>query len=373
MTSIAAVRKLLGDAISESIPGAPDADLTVAPATVEDLAAVLRVASEHRLPVLVWGAGTHQGYGGRIVDPAIVVSTARFGDIDWHPDDLTVTVGAGVTVGNLEATLAERNQTAVLPEDAEGATVGGVLAAGLSGWRRLRYGPTRDRVLGVTIVTGDGRVVRAGGVTVKNVAGYDLSRLIVGSLGRLGVIVEATLKLWPVPRAALTVTDVDADQAHEAAYRPLGIVETEQDTRVILGGAPGEVEAEAALLGGSPEPGPRWPGPLTEPIRMTVRVPARHLRAAVDMLPPGSQYRAAIGVGELRYASRTFDHDGAALVREWAESVGGGLTVISAPGDVYQRFDPWGSPPRSLPIQRRLVDRFDPAGVCNPGRLPGGL
>lgn len=372
MTSIAAVRRRLGEAISDPIPGAPGADLTVAPATIEELAVVLRLASQHRLPVLIWGSGTHQGYGGRVA-PKIVVSTARFDQIDWHPDDLIVTVGAGVTAGALERTLAERNQTALLPEDAEAATVGGTLAAGLSGWRRLRYGPTRDRVLGVTLVTGDGRVVRAGGVTVKNVAGYDLSRLSVGSFGRLGVIAQVTLKLWPVPRATATVTGVDADAALDVAYRPLGIVETEQDTRVVLGGVPDEVDAEAALLGGTRQPGARWPGPLSEPVQMVVRVPARHLRSAVEMLPPGCQYRAAVGVGEVRYATRTFDHDAGALLREWAESVGGSVAVAAAPDDVYEQFDPWGTPPPSLPIQRRVVDLFDPVGVLNAGRSAGGL
>jgi glycolate oxidase FAD binding subunit len=372
VTSIAAVRKLLAGAVSDPIPGAPDADLTVAPAGSDELATVLRAASEHRLPVLVWGGGTHQGYGGRIA-PAIVVSTARLDRIDWRPDDLTVTVGAGVRLGDLGERLAERNQTAVLPEDTGDATVGGVLAAGLSGWRRLRYGPTRDRVLGVTLVTGDGRTVHAGGVTVKNVAGYDLSRLAVGSLGRLGVIVEATLKLWPSPRASATVTGVDPDAALETTYRPFGIVETEQETRVVLGGTPDGVDAEAELLGGVVETGARWPAPLVEPVQLTIRVPPRHLRAAVAQLPDGCRYRAAIGVGELRYATEAFELDHTIELRRWAESVGGSLIAAAAPKDVYDRFDPWGSPPASLPIQRRLVERFDPARILNPGRLPGGL
>ena len=120
--------------------------------------------------------------------------------------------------------LEQRGQTAVLPEDVPGATVGGVVACGLSGWRRLRYGPTRDRVLETVSVTGDGRVIRGGARLVKNSTGYDLPRLLTGSFGSLGLIVQVCLKLWPEPEEHVTVTIDDPERA-AAAYRPLAVIE----------------------------------------------------------------------------------------------------------------------------------------------------
>ena len=219
MTSLrSALQRRLAAHLSEPIEGAPEDAVTVAPSTLEDTANILAIASRYSLPVLVWGGGTHQGMGGR-VDPAVVLSTARLDSIvDWQPEDLTVVVEAGVRVADLEDRLAGRNQTAVLPEASGRATVGGVVAAGVSGFRRLRYGPTRDRMLEVDLVTGDGRVVRGGGRVVKNVTGYDLPRLATGSFGSLGLIGRVCLKLWPLPEARRTVTL--AERRQEYGYRP---------------------------------------------------------------------------------------------------------------------------------------------------------
>ena len=119
------------------------------------------------------------------------------------------------------------------PETPGAATVGGVLAAAISGYRRARYGPTRDRILEVTVVTGDGRIVKAGGRVVKNVTGYDLPRLVVGSLGSLGVIVSACLKLWPLPAASATIT-LDDPVLAGSVYRPLAVLSDLDRTRVFV-------------------------------------------------------------------------------------------------------------------------------------------
>ena len=145
------------------------------------------------------------GIGHRF-DPDLILSTARLDRIiAWEPDDLTVVVEAGVTVEDLEEMLAGKGQTALLSEQPGPATVGGAVAAAISGWRRFRYGPLRDRVLEVTLVTSDGRVVTAGGRLVKNVTGYDIPRLAAGSFGSLGLIARVCLKLWPLPAACATV------------------------------------------------------------------------------------------------------------------------------------------------------------------------
>jgi len=305
------------------------------------------------------------------VRPAIVISTRNLQALEWRADDLTVTVGAGVLVADLEQRLAEGGQTAVLPENPGDATVGGIVAAGISGYRRLRYGPTRDRVLGVTLVTGDGRVVHGGGTVVKNVSGYDLSRLAVESFGRLGVITEISLKLWPLPQATATVVGVRPEDAAEEIYRPLAVLEADGHGSVVLGGHAAMVQAQIDALGGASEPGAVWPAPLDVPVRCALRVPARLTRQAVEHVPKGWSYRAAFGIGEVRMG--TLNPDLAALsdARGWAESVGGRLVVESAPHDLG--FDPWGTPPATVDIQRRLVSGFDPAGIANPGRLPGGI
>jgi glycolate oxidase FAD binding subunit len=205
------VARLFG-AMSVEADGVPEADFVFAPPTVEDAARILDFASEHRLPVLPWGGGTHQGMGGRF-DPGIVMLSAGLDRVvDWQPDDLTVVVEAGVRLDDLEATLTERGQSVMASEAPGDGTIGGMVAAGVSGWRRLRYGPVRERMLEVLLATGDGRVVRAGGRVVKNVTGYDIPRLVTGSFGSLGMVAQVCLKLWPVDAVSATVRSTIPEQ-----------------------------------------------------------------------------------------------------------------------------------------------------------------
>jgi hypothetical protein len=351
-------------------PGLPEAELIAAPSTYGELAELLAGATENRLKVLVWGGGSHQGLGHRF-DPDLVVSTSRLNRLlAWEPDDMTVVAEAGVTVEDLESKLETRGQTAVLPERPGPATLGGVLSAGISGYRRSRYGPTRDRILEVTVVTGDGRLVKAGGRVVKNVTGYDFPRLVVGALGSMGVVVSVCLKLWPLPAETATVTIDDPDRIR-SVYRPLAILADPQNTRAYLAGTPAEVEAQAQRLGGSTANGLQWPQPLPGDITWSLRVPRSFVADARRRIPPGASHIAQILVGEI--AIGTNDTAGMADLRKWAESVRGRLILTCAPGAVYDEVDPWGTPPGSLGLQRRLVAAFDPGRVINPGRLPGRI
>ena len=369
----AALRAAVPSMGAGEAPELAAADLVVAPTEPGQVAAVLQLAGEHGAKVLVWGGGTHQGLGGR-VDADVVMSTHRLAAvIDHRPDDLTVVVDAGVPIAALEERLAGHAQTAVLTERPGRATVGGAVAAGVSGWRRLRYGPTRERVLEVTLVTGDGRMVRGGGRVVKNVTGYDLPRLATGSFGSLGVIVSVCLKLWPVAPAAATVTVADPEEALARAYRPLAVIEHDGGSRVYLSGFQAEVEAQAETLGGPAEAGLHWPDPLPGPVQLLMRVPPADTRAAVGQVPAGWGYQAAHGVGEVTLSAPDVDDAALASLREWAESRGGVLVVAGAPAELYERFDPWGTPPATLDIQRRIVGAFDPTGTINPGRPAGGL
>src|SRR5262249_5044835 len=173
----------------------------VRPTSPQEVAALLAEASREGRPVTPVGGGT-RWRRGRPADPGERLPTEGLGRIVEHaPADLTVTVEAGVPVTDLARRLEEEGQPWAQAEVRRGWTVGGGLAAGASGRSRLGFGPVRASLLQVVLVTGDGRVVTAGGKTVKGVAGYDIPRLAVGSLGTLGVIVQATLKLLPLPQA----------------------------------------------------------------------------------------------------------------------------------------------------------------------------
>src|SRR4051794_8370785 len=146
------------------------------------------------------GARTHWEVGGP--PPAGTEVRAPSGVVAYEPADMTVTVGAGTAFTDLDRVVAEHGQEVPLDPRSGDATIGGILACGLSGIRRLRHGPLRDHVLEVRFVTGYGVLVKGGGPTVKNVTGYDLPRLFVGSLGTLGVLVQATLRCRPRARTA---------------------------------------------------------------------------------------------------------------------------------------------------------------------------
>lgn len=342
----------------------------IAPDSVEVLAGALREATEARLLVQVIGGGTRQGYGSP-PSPDIVLEMGGLSGIEeWDPDDLTVTVKAGTPVAELEATLAERGQTAVLPEMPGVSTVGGVIAVGVSSLRRARLLGTRERMLEVRLVTGDGRVVRGGGRVVKNVSGYDLPRLVVGAFGSLGVITSVCLKLWPKPRAMAMVTVEDLEAASRAT-RPLAVLDDNGVLRVYLWGTPEEVASTSSQLGGVVTEGHVWPDDPEGPYRWSLRVPPALTKAGVDRLPPGWSHLAVHGAGDIRAAS---DHaQGAAELRGWAESNGGALVMVDRPPEHRDGLDPWGSPPPGLDIQHRLIAAFDPVRILNPGRLPGGL
>jgi hypothetical protein len=361
---------LIASRMKADVQGLPDADLTAAPTSPAELAELLAEASAGGLKVLVWGGGTHQGLGHR-VEPDLVISTSRLNRlIAWEPDDMTVVVEAGMGVADLESRLAARNQTAILPENGGEATVGGVLAAGISGYRRGRYGPTRDRILEVTVVTGDGRIVKAGGRVVKNVTGYDLPRLVVGSFGGLGVVVSACLKLWPRPAAAATITLAEPARSG-LVYRPLAVLADLEHTRIFLAGTGAEVESQADRLGGHREEGLKWPIPIAGETTWSLRVEPSMLESALSRIPSGATRIAQVMVGEIAFAADRLD--GMVDLRAWAESIGGRLVVTNGPPSLYEVFDPWGTPPAALDLQRRLIHGFDPARVINPGRLPGRI
>jgi glycolate dehydrogenase FAD-binding subunit len=189
------------DAVAGVVPG-----YVAAPASTEEAAALLRAAAAAGLAVVPRGAGTGFGWGAPPSRCDLIVDLSAMNRVIEHEaGDLVVRVQAGLTIGELASALAEAGQELALDVPAE-ATVGGVVATGTTGPRRLRYGSPRDLLIGLTAVRADGVIAHSGGKVVKNVAGYDIGKLFCGSQGTLGLITEATFRLHPRPAAVAWVT-----------------------------------------------------------------------------------------------------------------------------------------------------------------------
>lgn len=232
--------------------GGVRAGYVCAPASVDEVAAAVKSASATGSAVIPWGAGTRMslGFPPRAAD--VVLQTTRLNEIvEYEPADLTVTVQAGMTLGALQERLrAEGQMLALDPAAADRATIGGLIAANASGPLRLMYGTARDIVIGTRVVNADGIISKAGGRVVKNVAGYDLNKLYVGSLGTVGVIVELSFKLHPLPAnegmvVAAFKTAADAAKPIAALMRsPLGPAAVEVLDAGAAGGLPDGLSAD---------------------------------------------------------------------------------------------------------------------------------
>ena len=229
MTAEAAVvRKALAAACGDVRDGdQPDGAFVAAPGSTEEAAAVMRAAAEHELAVVVRGGGSRLDWGTPPPRSDLVVDMSRMSSVVEHAaGDLVARLQAGARMGDVAAVLAQAGQELALDVPGE-ATVGGVVASGLAGPRRLRYGTPRDLLIGITIVRADGTVAKSGGKVVKNVAGYDLGKLLAGSAGTLGLITEAIFRLHPLPAARAFVTaeyvavSVACDAVAAAANSPL--------------------------------------------------------------------------------------------------------------------------------------------------------
>jgi glycolate oxidase FAD binding subunit len=298
-------------------------------------------------PVAVVGGRTQWSVGGACL-PETRLLSAPAGVVAHEPAEMIVRVRAGTTVAALSSALAEGGQMVPLdPANPSLATVGGVLAVGHSGVRRLRYGPVRDTVLEVHFVSAAGEVVKAGGPVVKNVTGFDLCRLLVGSLGTLGLLAEVVLRCYPVPVASQWFCGAGADPfvVLSALYRPSSVLWDATQVWVLLEGHPDDVAAQAASL-----------GPSFEPVSAAPAAPAA----------PG-EGRISVPPGELRQLPRSG-------VAPWLAQVGVGVVQTSDPASLAAALGlGW---PRSLPsrvasLHHELKQRFDPSGRLNPGRQVG--
>ncbi|MFI5493884.1 FAD-binding oxidoreductase [Actinoplanes sp. NPDC051859] len=360
----------------------------VAPASTEEAAEVLRAAAADDLAVLIRGNGTKLAWGlpPRRLD--LIVDTRRLSGVVEHAaGDLIAVVRAGTPLTDLDFGTQQLALDSPLP----GATIGGAIAAGTSGPRRLRYGTARDLLIGMTVVRPDGTVTRSGGKVVKNVAGYDLSKLFAGSAGTLGLITECAFRLHPAPPAqAVVVREAPAAElgALLAAIRaeqvvPSAVEINRQDTgpvtlAVLVEGTADGVGARAArlekVLSGTIGTVPPWWNVLPwPPDGVGVK-----LTAALSQVPAlieaasGGTIRGSAGTGVF-YAHVTGDGPTTvAKLRAAATRAGGHAVVVTAPEQIRQQVDVWGPVP-GLDLMRRVKDRFDPGHQFAPGRFVGGI
>ena len=337
-------------------------DLT-GPGAAEDLRAAVAGAAA----VTAVGSRTHWEVGGPPWPAGLAVEVrAPAGILRHDPDELTVSVGAATSCADLASALGAAGQECPLDPREPEATVGGVLACGLSGLRRLRRGPLRDRVLEVQFVTGDGRLVRGGGPTVKNVTGFDLPRLFVGSLGTIGVLTRAILRVDPLPASSCWYSAASPWGLRVALHRPSAILWDGRTTTVLLEGERADLDAQARAADLVPVPGPPpWP---VGAHRGRVSLPPGALRELGRVLAgvEGLTWLAEIGVGTVHVAAPSA---GALLdARAAATGLDGWLLrEAGLPGD-----DGFG---RALPaavVGARLRAAFDPRGVLAGPRLPVG-
>jgi glycolate oxidase FAD binding subunit len=396
------------------------ASRVVRPASVAEVQECVRAAAAGGLALVACGLGAHLDVGAPPARLDVLLSLERLARVvDHQAGDMTVTVEAGCTLAALDAVLAAAGQWLPLdPPRPEATTVGGLVAANLSGPLRASQGTVRDLLLGVRVVGADGALVASGGRVVKNVAGYDLPKLHVGALGTVGVIVEATFKVRPRPACeravviACRTVGAAAETARavlDSAAVPLwlelagpgGLAEGPGDGAAVavgLGGIEDEVRAgEAAVRALAAARGlvavavadgaalrARLAGFALEPAAAVLRaaVLPTDVGAAIERLGTAAR-DADTSVRCLAHAANGVVHAAvadaggvAAIVaatRPWCAARGGSLVVERARPGVKDGLDVWGDAGPGLALMRGVKAAFDPAGTLAPGRFVGGV
>ncbi len=425
--ALRALRRALGErAVLEHEPVAVDGErlsVTLRPDDGERLAVALAVANELGLALVVRGGGSRLDFGNPVRRADALLSTQGLAGVDeLDADEGVVHVRAGTPLSVLRDAANERGWELALDPPGPDATLGGTLAAAVIGPRCHAYGPARDCVLGLEVALGSGQRTRCGGRVVKNVTGFDMAKLYTGSLGGFGVIEAAWLRLRPRPQRALMLTahaagpDAAIAAARDAAERPgaravalvtpevahavepdrasppefLVLVELAGDAPTVerdaesLARAHGVEECDASALARIRELQgalPELRGGGMSGLRFRIDALRSKLAAVLARLQgAGAAALVYPGVG-LAFAwfalsggdERSTAERALACVRDAARVGSGGWVLEAAPARVKEGRDVFEGAPELLSILRELKQRFDPAGVLNPGRLPGGI
>jgi glycolate oxidase FAD binding subunit len=402
------------------IPGqeVPAGARLVEPADAAVLARELAAATKAGLAVMPRGGGTKSDWGNPPERADLVLSTRRLDRVLEHAaGDMTATVEAGCTIAKLQSALALRGQRlAIDPLWPDRATIGGVLATNDNGSLRGAFGSLRDLIIGATVALADGTLARSGGKVVKNVAGYDLPKLMVGAFGTLGVITQATFRLHPLP-AATRGLSWDAPDANAMQTFVLAVLDSTVPVvtlqvrtcsaaaalavRASVQGSREAVDAQATRLeeiaascdvapAEAPDPSPdAWPDcrdrlwDAANPMAVCkVTVQIAEFAAICHMLPhfakaadSWSLCLEAAGAGWLRVSASPPGALAPTLrtVRGKLELLGGSLAVMRCPPDVKREVGAWGHAGDAQPLMLRVKEQFDPARTLNPGRFVGGI
>jgi glycolate oxidase FAD binding subunit len=403
------------DAVLGKMPAA-----VAEPASIEEAAAVIGETAREGRSLLFVGGGTDLGVGGVPESLDVLLSTRRLDRIVEHaPSDQIAVVEAGVTLAALAATLASHGQRLALdPPLPERATLGGVIAANAFGPRRARYGAARDLLIGVTLVRADGRLARGGGKVVKNVAGFDMPRLMAGSLGTLGLIATATFRLHPLPEASVTLAvpglapgplrtllgrlrDAQLEPDSVVAFRVGG---GRFDLAVRFEGFRPSVAAQRdslarlcreASLGvealDEAAAGALWARHDAARRSGTLRVKIGALPSSLESVERGvfapisdalgdaaALWYPTLGVGFAGGSPRGAASVAGAVAaiaaaRRTLADGGGSLVLLAAPDAVRAAVDAWGGAPSALALMRAVKLRLDPGRRLAPGRFVGGI
>lgn len=406
---------------------APHAEMAcmVSPGSVEELAEVVTCIHQQEGHIIPCGNGSKLGWGGLVGEnprsPLILVSTERINRlIDHAVGDLTVTVEAGMPFAQLQAILAKQGQfLAIDPTYPDQATLGGIVATADTGSLRQRYNSVRDMLLGISFIRADGQVVKAGGRVVKNVAGYDLMKLLTGSFGTLGLISQVTFRVYPLPEASQTVLlSGEQSQLKQAASTLLSSALTPtcmdwlsasilrdlhlgQGTGLVLrfqsiassvqeqirkvselGQAlnlnvtPFEAEDDLTLW-------QRLQDQMTPSNRETaisgkIGIRPAEAIALLQHLEQGStpsylQLHAASGLGKLLLPEGSPALEQLTQIRSFCQRHSGFLSILQAPVTVKQQLDVWGYTGNALDVMRSLKQQFDPKNTLSPHRFVGGI